>query len=136
MPSPIEDYALLGDTRGVALVDRTGSIDWWCAERIDAPASFAALLGTPEHGRWKISPSDEVRNVVRRYEPDTLVLETEMTTSTGTIAVIDFMCPDHPHPSIHRRVEGRNGTVAVDMELVVRFDYGAVTPWVRATGDG
>lgn len=136
MPSRIEDYALLGDTRGVALVDRTGSIDWWCPERIDSPACFAALLGTRDHGRWKIAPSEQVVEVTRRYEPDTLVLETTMTTATGTIAVVDFMCPDHPNPSIHRRVEGRSGVVTVDMELVVRFDYGAVTPWVRATGDG
>ena len=136
MPSPIEDYALLGDTRGVALVDRAGSIDWWCAERIDAPACFAALLGSHEHGRWQIVPTTGITRVERRYEPDTLVLETTMTTTTGTIAIIDFMCPDHPHPSIHRRVEGRDGTVSVDMELVVRFDYGSVTPWVRATGDG
>lgn len=136
MASPIEDYALLGDTRGAALVDRNGSIDWWCPERIDAPAAFAALLGTTDHGRWRIAPSEEVLRVERRYEPDTLVLETVMTTASGSIALIDFMCPDHPHPAIHRRVEGRSGTVGVDMELVVRFDYGSVTPWVRATGDG
>ncbi|UDY34329.1 glycoside hydrolase family 15 protein [Dermatobacter hominis] len=141
MPSPasgslIEDHALIGDTRGVALVDRTGSIDWWCPARIDAPACFAALLGTPDHGHWRLAPTEPVLHVERRYEPDTLVLETVMTTASGTVAVIDFMTPEHADPTIHRRVEGRDGSVRMEMELVVRFDYGSVTPWVRATGDG
>jgi GH15 family glucan-1,4-alpha-glucosidase len=74
--------------------------------------------------------------VARRYEPDTLVLETEMTTASGTVALIDFMTPQHSNPTIHRRVEGRHGQVPMSMELVVRFDYGSVTPWVQATGDG
>ena len=134
--SLIEDHALIGDTRGVALVDRTGSIDWWCPARIDSPACFAALLGTSDHGHWRLAPSDPVLHVERRYEPDTLVLETVMTTATGSVALIDFMTPEHGDPTIHRRVEGRSGTVDMSMELVVRFDYGSVVPWVRASGDG
>jgi GH15 family glucan-1,4-alpha-glucosidase len=136
MPSRIEDYAIIGDTNTVALVDRSGSIDWWCAPRIDSGACLAALLGTPENGRWLIAPHDEVRSVTRRYEPDTLILETVFETAAGSVAVIDFMPPCHGDPTIHRIVEGRSGTVQVDMELVVRFDYGSITPWVRATGDG
>lgn len=136
MAGRIEDYAVIGDTNTVALVDRTGSIDWWCAPRIDSGACFAALLGTSENGRWLIAPNGEVRSVTRRYEPDTLVLETVFETGTGTVAVTDFMPPAAERPTIHRIVEGRSGTVTVDMELVVRFDYGSITPWVRATGDG
>ncbi len=135
-PSPIEEYALIGDTVGVALVSRRGDIDWWAPSRIDAPPCFAALLGTSRHGRWRLTPADEVRHVERRYEPDTLVLETVMTTTTGTVAIIDFMSPEHVDPTIHRRVECRSGSVRMEMELVVRFDYGSVTPWVRSTGDG
>jgi GH15 family glucan-1,4-alpha-glucosidase len=136
MPSRIEDYAIIGDVGTVALVDRTGSIDWWCAPRVDSGACFAALLGTADHGRWKVAPEAPVTRVTRSYETDTLVLETVMETADGTIAVIDFMPPCHQDPTIHRIVEGRSGRVRVDMELVVRFDYGSITPWVRATGDG
>lgn len=136
MAGRIEDYAILGDTSTVALVDRGGSVDWWCAPRVDSGACFAALLGTHEHGRWLLAPEGEVRRTTRRYEADTLVLETEFDTPTGTVAVIDFMPPEHTNPTIHRIVEGRGGTVTMGMELVVRFDYGSITPWVRATGDG
>ncbi len=136
MASRIEDYAIIGDTATVALVSTTGSIDWWCAPRVDSGASFAALLGTEEHGRWRFAPKAEVTKVTRRYEPGTLVLETVMETADGSVAIIDFMPPCHADPTIHRIVEGRSGTVRVDMELVVRFDYGSITPWVRATGDG
>lgn len=134
--SLIEDHALIGDTRSVALVSRDGALDWWCPDRIDAPACFAALLGTSDHGLWRIAPDEPVLHTERRYEPDTLVLETVMTTASGSVALIDFMTPEHPDPTIHRRVEGRSGTVPMSMELVVRFDYGSVTPWVRSTGDG
>ena len=136
MASRIEDYAIIGDTATVALVDKTGSVDWWCAPRIDSGACFAALLGTAEHGRWRLAPAAEVTSVSRSYETDTLVLETVMTTAEGSIAIIDFMPPCHTDPTIHRIVEGRTGTVQVDMELIVRFDYGSITPWVRSTGDG
>ena len=135
MAGRIEDYAIIGDTNTVALVDRSGSIDWWCVPRIDSGAAFAALLGTAEHGRWLIAPEGEA-SVTRRYEDDTLVLETVFHTPTGDVAVLDFMAPGHPDPTIHRIVEGRNGTVRMRCELVVRFDYGSITPWVRATGDG
>jgi GH15 family glucan-1,4-alpha-glucosidase len=135
MAGLIEDYAVIGDTATVALVDRSGSIDWWCTPRIDSGAAFAALLGTPEHGRWLVAPSGEA-TVSRRYEDDTLVLETLFHTPEGDVAVIDFMPPEQANPSIHRIVEGRSGRVRMELELVVRFDYGSITPWVRATGDG
>ena len=95
MAGLIEDYALIGDTRTVALVCSDGSIDWFCAPRIDSGACFAALLGTPEHGRWLISPVGEVTSVTRRYEPETLVLETTWVTPTGSVTVSDFMPPGH-----------------------------------------
>jgi GH15 family glucan-1,4-alpha-glucosidase len=120
----------------VGLVDRRGSIDWWCAPRIDSGAVFAALLGTPDHGRWLIRPKGKVRAISRRYESETLVLETVFDTATGQVAVSDFMPPGQTAPTIHRIVEGRAGVVTMDMELIVRFEYGAITPWVTGTGDG
>src|SRR5438067_820595 len=86
--SALEDYALLGDRRTAALVSRAGSVDWWCAPRFDAPACFAALLGTPEHGRFSIAPKDGGARTVRRYRPGTMVLETEHETSTGRVRVV------------------------------------------------
>jgi len=136
MPSKIEDYAIIGDTKTVALVDLTGSIDWWCVPRIDSAAAFAALLGDPRNGRWLIAPKGEVTKVTRQYEPETLILETVFETSTGSVSVSDFMPVHDGHSMIHRIVEGRGGTVEMQMELIVRYEYGAVTPWATATGDG
>ena len=136
MSARIEDYAIIGDTRTVALVDRHGSIDWWCAPRIDSGAAFAALLGTKDNGRWLIAPKEHVLSVSRRYEKETLILETVFETESGRVAVIDFMPPYYTDTTIHRVVEGREGTVEMAMELIVRFEYGVITPWVTATGDG
>ena len=131
MPSNIEDYALIGDCQTGALVARDGSIDWLCFPRFDSAACFAALLGTPEHGRWLLAPAVETRRVRRRYRPGTLVLETEYETDAGLVKLIDFMPPRTGTPELIRIVEGVRGVVPMRMELVIRFDYGSVVPWVR-----
>ncbi len=136
MPSRIEDYAIIGDTKTVALVDFTGSIDWWCAPRIDSGAAFAALLGDAGNGRWLIAPKDQVTKVTRHYEPETLILNTIFETSTGSVSVCDFMPPNDGYSMIHRIVELRSGTVEMQMELIVRYEYGVITPWATATDDG
>ena len=108
MALPIEDYAIIADTRTAALVGRDGSIDWLCVPRFDSGAIFAALLGTEENGHWRIRPEGEVLAVRRRYREDTLVLETEFETADGVVKVIDFMPPgiddsDTPGRRAHRR---------------------------------
>ena len=126
----IEDYALIGDLQAAALVHRSGSIDWCCFPRFDSGACFAALLGTPDHGRWDLCPT-AITATSRRYRHDTLVLETVHETSTGSMRVIDFMPPRGEEPDIVRIVEGLDGEVPMRSELVIRFDYGDVVPWVR-----
>jgi GH15 family glucan-1,4-alpha-glucosidase len=136
MPLRIEDYAIIGDTRTAALVGADGSIDWLCLPRFDAAACFAALLGDHGHGRWSIAPRGRVTRTRRHYRDGTLVLETEFTTSTGVVRVVDCMPPDEPIPNVLRMVEGVSGTVEMHMELIVRFDYGWVVPWVRRVDHG
>ena len=135
MALPIEDYALIGDCHTAALVGRDGSIDWLCLPRIDSGACFAALLGGPAHGRWLIAPAGDLRNVKRRYRDGTLVLETDFETDDGAARVVDFMPLSADRCEIIRIVEGLRGRVAMRMELVIRFDYGAVVPWVRRVAD-
>jgi GH15 family glucan-1,4-alpha-glucosidase len=131
----IEDYALIGDCRTAALVSREGSIDWYCCPRFDSEACFAALLGTPEHGRWLIAPQAPVR-ITRRYRPKTLVLETHFETEEGSATLIDFMPLDGHHSTIVRLVRGTRGRVAMHTELILRFGYGAIVPWVTRLEDG
>ncbi|MGD2061939.1 MAG: glycoside hydrolase family 15 protein [Acidimicrobiia bacterium] len=138
MSHPIEDYGLIGDTETAALVCRDGSIDWLCLPRFDSGAGFAALLGGPEQGRWKIAPSDPEPTVSRRYRGDTLILETEFRTDTGVVRLTDLMPPrpdpDDGHIDLVRIVEGVSGSVDMEMHLTLRFDYGSVVPWVTRRG--
>lgn len=131
MPLPIEDYALIGDCHTAALVGRDGSIDWLCIPRFDSGACFAALLGEPRHGRWLIAPAGDVRSVRRRYRDGTLILETEFETDEGAVRIIDCMPLSNERWDVLRIVEGLRGHVAMRMELVIRFDYGSIVPWVR-----
>jgi len=135
--SRIEDYALLGDLQTAALVSTAGSIDWLCLPRFDSPACFAALLDTPDAGHWRLAPAGAGAGVctTRRYVEDTLVLETEWSSPTGSVRVIDFMPPRGHAPDVVRIVVGVQGSVAMRGELRLRFDYGRVTPWVRRHGD-
>jgi GH15 family glucan-1,4-alpha-glucosidase len=131
MPSPIEDYAVIGDTQTIALVGLDGSIDWLCLPRFDSGACFAALLGDEAHGRWLLTPAGDIRSVRRRYRGDSLVLETEYETDDGCVRLVDLMPPRHQDPDVIRVVEGVRGRVPMRMQLVIRFDYGAVVPWAR-----
>ncbi|MGH7962767.1 MAG: glycoside hydrolase family 15 protein [Candidatus Binatia bacterium] len=136
MPSRIEEYALIGDCETAALVARDGSIDWLCFPRFDAGACFAALLGTPENGRWLLAPAGDVRHIRRRYREGTLILETEYETDDGAVTLIDWMPPRTIMPDVVRMVVGKRGQVRMRMELIIRFDYGWIVPWVRRTDRG
>jgi GH15 family glucan-1,4-alpha-glucosidase len=133
MASRIEDYALIGNMRTAALVARNGSIDWLCAPRFDSAACFASLLGTADNGHWRIAPQSHSHRVNRRYRDNTLILETEFSTEDGAATVLDFM-PVAERPNqldLVRIVTGTRGSVPMQMEVLLRFDYGHLVPWVR-----
>jgi GH15 family glucan-1,4-alpha-glucosidase len=130
----IEDYALVGDCETGALIGRDGSVDWLCWPRFDSGACFAALLGGPEHGRWRIAPAHAVVRTERRYRGDSLILETTFVTVSGTVTVIDFMPPVGAQARLVRTVVGVSGEVAMHVELILRFGYGALVPWVTRHG--
>ncbi len=135
MSTPLEDYALLSDLQTGPLVSREGSVDWLCLPRFDSPAVFSALLGGPDDGRWQLSAVDgEV--VERRYLPHTFVLETTWRTPTGKVRVTDFLAPSTTRGDLIRRVECLEGTVEVEHDLRLRFDYARATPWVRIIENG
>src|SRR5579863_2863661 len=136
MPSRIEDYALIGDCYTAALVSRDGSIDWLCLPRFDSGACFAALLGGPEHGRWLVAPVGEAGRVERGYRPGTLVLDTTFHVDGGIATLTDCMPIRDRFPRVVRVVRGIRGRVRMRTELVVRFDYGSIVPWVRKAGAG
>jgi GH15 family glucan-1,4-alpha-glucosidase len=135
MPSRIEDYALIGDCTTAALVGRDGSVDWLCWPRFDSDACFAALLGNAEHGRWRIAPRDQSTRVSRRYRGDTLILETRFECSEGAVTLIDFMPLRGVNSNLIRLVVGERGRVTMCTELVLRFGYGAIVPWVTRVDD-
>jgi GH15 family glucan-1,4-alpha-glucosidase len=136
MAERIEDYALIGDCETVALVSRTGSIDWLCWPRFDSDACFAALLGTRDHGRWLIAPRDALSRIERRYRGNTLILETTFETDEGAVRLTDFMPLRDGRSDIVRTVTGLRGRVTMHMELIMRFGYGAIVPWVTRLDDG
>jgi len=126
----IEDYAIIGDLGTAALVGNNGSIDWLCWPEFDSDACLAALLGKPENGRWRVAPKDENARVTRQYRDSTLILETRFETSEGAATLIDFMPPRGGNSHLIRVVKGERGNVTFGSELIVRFGYGAVVPWV------
>ena len=135
-PNRIEDYAIIGNCESAALVGCDGSIDWLGLPRFDSAACFAALLGDPQHGRWLIAPIGAATRVTRRYRGNTLILETVFETSDGAVCVIDFMSRRDRVSDLVRLVKGISGTVSMRTELIVRFDYGSMVPWVSRENDG
>jgi len=134
----IEDYAIVGDMQTAALIGLDGSAEWLCLPRFDSPACFAALLGDERNGQWMIAPTasqgppSRRGEVSRRYQGDSLILETEWRTAGGTVRVIDFMPPrGNEAPVLVRIVEGVEGAVEMECVFRLRFGYGKVVPWVR-----
>ncbi len=136
MSTPLEHYAMIGDGETAALLDRDGSIDWLCWPRFDSDACLAALLGDPGHGRWSITPAAPVTNRARRYQTDTVVMETDLHTETGAVRLIDFMPRRDGPSSLVRIVTGLHGRVPMRMDLALRFDYGAMPPWTEPAPRG
>jgi GH15 family glucan-1,4-alpha-glucosidase len=134
MALPIERYGLIGDCHTAALIGSDGSMDWLCLPRFDSGACFAALLGSAENGRWLLAPASPPRVVERRYRDGSIILETDFETDEGKVRLIDFMPLSDHRWDVVRIVEGLSGRVSMRMELVVRFDYGSIVPWVRRSG--
>jgi GH15 family glucan-1,4-alpha-glucosidase len=132
----IEDYALIGDCHTAALVSKHGSIDWLCLPHFDSPACFAALVGTPDNGHWSISPAETSRAIRRQYRDGTLILETEFETASGSAKIVDCMARRDRMPELIRSVVGIRGQVRMRLELIIRFDYGSVIPWVERSDGG
>lgn len=128
----IEDYAVIGDCETAALVSRDGSIDWLCWPSFSSGACFAALLGTAENGYWRVKPVDEIVEVRRRYQPQTMILETTFVTKGGEVCLTDFMPPRGKHSDVIRMVKCVRGKVKMRMDLALRFDYGLTVPWVTS----
>jgi GH15 family glucan-1,4-alpha-glucosidase len=133
MSKPVEDYGFVGNTVTGALIARDGSLDWLCLPRFDSEACFAALLGTPDHGRWQICPAEPVQQTRRRYLRDTAILETAFHTANGVATLVDFMpfTDDEHRADVVRLVRGDAGHVRMRMVLTIRFGYGEIVPWVR-----
>jgi GH15 family glucan-1,4-alpha-glucosidase len=132
----IEEYAIIGDCESAALIGRNGSVDWLCWPRFDSGACFSALVGNVGNGRWLIAPRDEPVRVTRRYQNCTIILETTFETGTGAVTLLDFMPPRRLSSHLVRIVRGARGQVPMRVELVIRFDYGSLVPWVTRSPDG
>lgn len=140
----IADLGFLSDCRSAALVDRGGSVDWWCPDRFDSSSVFARLLG-PAAGHWSLGPVGPA-TTTREYVDGTLVLRTEHRTDQGSVAVTDCLALE-PGARGHeigkgspavllRRVEGLTGSVAMRSEVAARPEYGRTEAHLRTTGDG
>ena len=129
----IEDYAIIGDTHTAALAGSDGSIDWLCAPRFDSGACFAKLLGNANSGFWRLAPAGGGAVSSRRYRKDTLILESDFVTASGSVTVIDFMpmAERTGRVAVVRIVKGTSGSVQMRSEAVFRFDYGRTVPWIR-----
>jgi len=127
---------MIGDCQTAALVGDDGSIDWLCLPWFDSAACFASLLGNSENGRFRIAPASPEAAVTRSYRGGSLVLETQYETGDGACSVIDFMPFRNGDPSVVRIVQGKRGEIAMKLELIIRFDYGSIVPWVRKWDGG
>ncbi len=135
---PIEDYAVIGDARGVALVGRNGRIDWWAAPTLDSPPVLAGIVDPEGGGYFALAPTGDSRTE-RRYVEGTNVLETTFTTSSGRVRVVDAfnlgVNGTLPWTELVRKVVLEEGEVELAFELRPGDRFSTVSPYVRRQGD-
>src|SRR3954449_9408715 len=123
----IEEHAAIGDGRTVALIDRSGTVDWLPIPSLDSPPVFASLLDRDRGGRMLLHPVSPFEST-RRYLPGTNVLETTFTTATGSVRVTDALSRPSARPllwnQLIRRIDGLVGKVSLAWSVEPRFDYG------------
>ncbi|MEP7022359.1 MAG: glycoside hydrolase family 15 protein [Actinomycetota bacterium] len=144
MSDKIGDYGFLSDCHSAALVDRGGSVEWWCVPRFDSASVFGRLLG-PDGGSWSLSPTAPFESD-RAYVEGSLVLRTVFTTDGGQVAVTDALALERgargheiglrsPHVLL-RRVEGLRGSVELATSFAPRMEYGLTVPHVSGSPEG
>jgi GH15 family glucan-1,4-alpha-glucosidase len=116
-PSAIGDYAMVGDTRSAALVSRSGAIDWMCTPRFDAEPIFGRLVDSDEGGSFTVA-LDGTKEIRRSYGDGSAVIQTILTTSTGSARLVEGMVANIggallPQSLLVRRVECLSGDVRV-----------------------
>ncbi|HET7339215.1 MAG TPA: glycoside hydrolase family 15 protein [Candidatus Dormibacteraeota bacterium] len=134
---PIADYALISDCRSAALVHRNGSIDWWCAPRVDSASCFGRLLDWHNGGYCSIEPADPHHSSFRSYVEGSMVLSTIFSSAGGEARLVDCLVVDEEDTRrcrLVRIIEGVRGRVDFHLALRVRFDYAEVKPWLRYQG--
>jgi GH15 family glucan-1,4-alpha-glucosidase len=141
---PIGDYALLSDCRSAALVSRTGSVDWLCFPRFDAPATFARILD-PGGGHFAIRPAGEFQ-ASRGYVTQTMVLETAFLTAAGTALLTDAMATGRNERGhdlgaespgvLLRQLACTGGEMDIEVSYAPRPEYGLVHPILEPVPGG
>lgn len=138
--SPIRDYGIIGDLHSAALVDRFGSIDWFCAPRFDSPAVFARLLDADKGGSLSVVPEGEYIADSRHYLPGTNILQTGLSGPQGRLLITDFMvAKEHMNQSaddhiLVRQLEAPDRDMVAKVLVDARFDYGRQAPEVVSDG--
>jgi alpha,alpha-trehalase len=141
---PIADLAFLSDCHSAALVDRTGSVDWWCLPSFASPSVLGRILDEGA-GHFRVGPVGDAR-VERRYLDDSLVLRTTFHTPSGSLELTDALAlgsgvrghelgTSSPHVLL-RHARCLDGQVRLELELTPRFEYGLTTPLVSAVEGG
>jgi hypothetical protein len=115
MQAEIRDLGLIGDQKTVAVLDRWGSILWYCPRRFDYASLFAALLDSDKGGVWDIQLPHAVATG-RRYVGDSAILETSLSLQGHPFTITDCMPAGNSSPSgICRRFSIAPGDTKIDL---------------------
>ncbi|WP_330342082.1 glycoside hydrolase family 15 protein [Streptomyces sp. NBC_00557] len=124
----IENHGLIGDLQTAALVSTDGVVDWFCSPRFDSPSVFGALLDKDNGGHCTVRPGQQSYATKQLYLPDTAVLVTRFMTEAGAGEVVDFMPVTGTNVTtchrLVRLIRCVRGTMAFQVEIAPRFDYG------------
>ncbi|MBL8845519.1 MAG: glycoside hydrolase family 15 protein [Hyphomicrobium zavarzinii] len=133
-PAQPLDFAVIGNGRIAALLDRSARIVWWCFPRFDGDPVFSRLLaGDEEKGFCDVVVEGAVRTR-SAYLRNTAILETVIEDNSGNgVRIIDF-APRYPrfermlHPAqIIRRIEPI-GLPRIKIRVRPTFNYGQPRP--------
>ncbi len=117
----ISSLAVISDRHTCAILDKEGTISWYCPTAFDRDAIFSSLLDEEKGGYWNMESQGHTYES-RSFEDRSSVLTTHFNVKGERFSLTDFMPIGTSLKGICRKIS--KVPVDINLNICLRKDYG------------